>query len=371
LLKTKKYVHSVLAPGLLAAILCTACGGTSAPPSAASPSASAPAKPAESGSAKPQASAPSAASPSASAAAKPQTGKLPSIKVAYTTVTATVTPLWMADALGAFEKHGVSVTLVTMASAAATPALLSHEIDAFGQSAAPVITADLNGQVDEIYVGNVANRNTQTLYTAKDIKSAADLKGKQVANDRPGTPTDFFTRRMLTKAGLKTTDVVIRQLGGSEVSIPALISGQVQAAATGPTQSFRMEDDGYPAIATVVGDPYVGHGYVVLRSRMEELAPALPGFLAAVSDAVKAYKEQPDLAKKIIAQYTKETDASVLQRTYDFYLTKAPFDASLRPSVDGFQEILDYLGDTSIPAAKNAKPQQFYDERFLAQISRS
>jgi ABC-type nitrate/sulfonate/bicarbonate transport system substrate-binding protein len=291
--------------------------------------------------------------------------------VAYGTVSATVTPLWLAAAMGAFEKHGVSVALSQVASAAATPALLSHELDVFGQSAAPVITADLNGQVDEIYIGNVANKNTQTLFAARDIKTPAALKGKQVANDRPGTPTDFFTRRMLSKAGLQPTDVVIRQLGGSEVSVPALIAGQVQASAAGPPSSFNLEDQGYNALATVVGDPYVGHGYVILRSRIEELAPVLPGFLAAVSGAVRAYKEQPDLAKKVIQQYTKENDPSVVQRTYEFYLSKSPFDSSLRPTAEGFQEILDYLGDTTIPAAKTAKPGQFYDERFIAQIPRS
>jgi ABC-type nitrate/sulfonate/bicarbonate transport system substrate-binding protein len=350
------------AASVLSLLLCTACGGAATPaPSAASQAGSAPAKPAASAS----------AAGSASAAARPAGSGAPTLKVAYGTVTATVSPLWLAGVTGGFEKHGVSVTLTQIASSAATPALLSHEIDVFTQSAAPVITADLNGQIDEVYVGNVANKNTQTLYTAKDIKTAADLKGKQVANDRPGTPTDFFTRRMLTKAGLTTNDVVIRQLGGSEVSVPALIGGQVQAASSGPPQSFKLEDDGYNALSTVVGDPYVGSGYVVLRSRIDELAPALPGFLAAVSEAVRAYKDQPDLAKKVIQQYTKEGDPSILQRTYDFYLTKSPFDPSLRSTDQGFQEILDYLGETSIPAAKQAKPSQFYDARFLAQIPRS
>jgi hypothetical protein len=71
---------------------------------------------------------------------------------------------------------------------------------------------------------------------------------------------------------------------------------------------------------------------------------------------------------KLLSQYTKETDANILKRTYDFYKTQAAFEPTLKPTVEGIQSMIDFLAET-MPAAKTAKPEQFIDSRFLGQLS--
>jgi len=58
-----------------------------------------------------------------------------------------------------------------------------------------------------------------------------------------------------------------------------------------------------------------------------------------------------------------------LQRAYDFYVGKIVDKA---PYVDmkGMQNALDEVAKT-IPAAKNAKPEQFVDLRFLDKLEKS
>ena len=67
------------------------------------------------------------------------------LRVAYLSTSATMASLWMAKEIGGFEKEGVQVEVLSMASSVAIPALIANEIDAVQVSAAPVITASLRG----------------------------------------------------------------------------------------------------------------------------------------------------------------------------------------------------------------------------------
>lgn len=343
-------------------VLVAACAPVaSVAPTAAPPAAtSAPPKPA---------TAPAATAAPAATIPPPAVATGPTLKVAWGGTTATVSPLWLADTVSAFKKRGLNVSLSAVQSSALTPALVSKEIDVFATSAAPVLTADLNGGVDEVYVAAIQNNQTASLYVANGIGSAAELKGKLVGSDRPGTPTDFFTRRVLGKAGVTAEDVSILPLGGSDATVPAFLSGQIQALAVVPPVSFQLDGKGYKQLATIVGERYLGLGFVVLRSRLDELAPQLSDFVAAVQEGVVAYNEQPELAVRIIKQYTGEEDPDVLQKTYDFYRTTAPFETSLQARDDSFQAMLEYLSDSGlIPSAREADPARFKDMRFVDKL---
>jgi NitT/TauT family transport system substrate-binding protein len=354
-------------------LLLAACGG-SASPSAAPPSRAASGAPAAvasiSAGAKPAASGAASAKPAAAASggasAKPATsGKQPSLTVAFSASSATITPLWLADAAGTFAKHGVNVTVTKIASTAMTPAFLNHQVDIFNGSGAGVLTADLNGNLDEVYILSAIANNTAALFATKDIKTGADLKGKEVLTDQPGTPTDYFTRLNLSLAGLKPTDVTLRRVGGSEVSVPAFLAGQGAAVATTPPSTFQLEGQGYPQLANTYKTTYLS-GFVAQRSRLDELSAALPGFVLGIRDAIDIYNSNPDMAKQIAQKYLGDTDPATIQKTYDFYKTTVPFDHSGMVQPQSVSDMLTFLSET-VPAAKTAKPEQFYDMRFVQQ----
>src|SRR5207302_6591164 len=117
--------------------------------------------------------------------------------------------------------------------------LLNHQVDVFNGSGAGVLTADINGGLDEVYILSAIANNTAALFATKDVRTGADLKDKEVLTDQPGTPTDYFTRLTLSLAGLKASDVTLRRVGGSEVSVPAFLAGQGAALATVPPSTFQ------------------------------------------------------------------------------------------------------------------------------------
>jgi len=361
---------------LLAILTLAACGGGAAQPNAsASPpnSASAPAKASAAASvvASAPASASAAAKPaaSASAAAKPQTSG-PSLTLAYVAPVAPMMPVWMAEQTGAFAKHGVNVTVKFIQANAAVPALIAKEVDALEISAAPVITADLNGNADLVFVASMLNHATFVLEAKNDIKTGAELKGKTLGSDRPGTPGAYGTQAALSLLGLKTSDVTIRELGSANVVLQAMLSGQLDAGTLGQPESFAAEEKGFHLLQDTFGIPYQNTGIVVQRSRLDQLAPALPGTLLALRDGMVAYNQQRDLGIKVLQQYTKEENQDILGKTYDLHHDKAPFELTLKPTLEGLKAMSNALGET-IPAAKTADPAQFVDTRFLKDVPKS
>jgi hypothetical protein len=92
-------------------------------------------------------------------------------------------------------------------------------------------------------------------------------------------------------------------------------------------------------------------------------------FTRALTEAIHRFKTDKAGSIKIIQQYTKTKDASVLEETYRVYalkyLPRAPY-----PTLNGVQTTLDSLVDT-IPAAKGAAPQDFVDLSFVQELEKS
>jgi NitT/TauT family transport system substrate-binding protein len=355
------------APASAAAKPSTAAGSAAPVGSAPATPASAAGKPAASASAKPAASGVSGSAsgkPAASAAAKPS-GSGPALTVAYVAPVAPMAPLWMADATKAFADHGVNVTVRLIQANAAVPALIAKEVDALEISAAPVITADLNGQAELVYIASCLNHSTFVLVVKNDIKTAADLKGKTIASDRPGTPTDYGLQAALGLLKLQASDVQVRALGSSNVILQAMLSGQVDGGLLGQPESFQAETKGFHVIQDTFGIPYQNTGMVAQKSRLEQLAPAMPGFLAGLRDGIQTFNQKPDVAVKVLQDFTKESDTGILKQTYDLHHDRAPFQADLQPTLEGIKAMASALAAT-VPAAKDAKPEQFVDLRFLS-----
>jgi len=255
-----------------------------------------------------------------------------------------------------------------IAAANATQALVAHEIDALFVGAASIIAANLNGHQDLVYLASLDNHSSFALFGQPSVNSAADLKGKVVASDRPGTTFDYVVRVALDQLGLKPTDVDIRALGNSSVVYEALIGVQAAAAPLAPPFTFQAQAKGYKLLKDEYSIAYQDVGVVVSKSQLARIGPQMPGFLTAIRQGIDAYNSQPDVAIKVLQQYTKETDQTVLQKTYDFYKSTVPFEKSMRPTLDGIKAMIDFLSAT-IPKAKTATPQQFVDTSYLDKLN--
>jgi NitT/TauT family transport system substrate-binding protein len=295
----------------------------------------------------------------AAAAARP-------LRVAYLSTSATMASIWMAKEIGGFAKESLDVEVVSMGSSLAVPALVANELDVVQVSAAPVLTASLRGH-DVVFIAGLLNTMIWDFYAKPEVKTPEQLRGKVIGTDRPGTPVAYGTLVALKKMGLSAKEVQLRPLGSSVQIVQALHSGQLLGGVASPPASFQLERAGFRSLVSLLDVPYQNVGLVVRRSRLDELGGRLVPLLRAVRAGIDRYYSDKSFAMKVLSKYTRETDQEFLDRSYEFY-KRAGFRRDLLTSEVGIRGILDFLSET-IPEAKQAKPAQFFDERFVRQVN--
>ena len=306
------------------------------------------------------------------AAAATQTAKgVPlKVRIAYVAPIGVMAPVWIAAESGAFKAEGLQVELIYIDARASIAALVAKEVDALEISAPGMIPAVLAGG-DLTMIAGLLNKMIFSFHAQKEIKSSEQLRGKVVGTDRAGTPTDYGGRAALTLMGLKPeSDVQLLRIGGSAVLWPALQSGQIAGATLTPPQSFKADALGFTRLVNAYHLPYQNVGIVVRRADIEARADLWVRLLRALKEGIRRWYDDPKLAKEVLSKYTKERDPEMLQKTYEFFSKQAGFSEELVPTDQGIQQILTFLGSTTLPAAKGVPPTQFYDTRILDRMRR-
>ena len=92
-------------------------------------------------------------------------------------------------------------------------------------------------------------------------------------------------------------------------------------------------------------------------------------FMRAYTRGVHKARTDREFTYKSLAKYTKINDQVVLQKAYDFYMSKV-LENTPAVNMAGVVNVLEDLAKT-VPAAKTAKPEQFVDMRFLDTLEKS
>ena len=220
-------------------------------------------------------------------------------------------------------------------------------------------------------IAGLLNKMIYSFHAQKEIKSAEQLRGKVIGTDRLGTPSDYGTRVALALLGLKPeSDVHLLRIGASAVLLPALMSGQIAGAAITPPQSVRADALGFSRLVNTYHLPYQNIGVVVRKADIEPRFELWVRLLRALREAIYRWYDDAKLAKDVLKKYTKENDPEMLQKTYEFFTGQAGFNKEMGLTDQGLQQILTFLGSTTLPTAKDAPPARFYDTRILNSIGK-
>jgi len=291
------------------------------------------------------------------------------VRIAYVAPVTTMAPIWIATETGAYQREGLDARIVYIEAKIGIAALVAGEVDAVVISAPSVIPAVLSG-ARVAFIAGLHNKMIFSFHAQRDIQSPAQLRGKIVGINRPGTPGDYAARVALAKMGLKLADVQPLPLGGTELLWPALQSRQVAGAALAPPFSFSADTAGYSRLVDTYDRPYQNTGVVVQRDQIRPRADTWLRLLRALRQANLRWYEDPKLAMYVMMKYTKQSDPDVLQKTYDFETNPPGFTKDLKVSDAGVQGILDFLAATVRPEAAKAAPKQFYDTTILDKLAK-
>jgi len=291
------------------------------------------------------------------------------IRIAYVSPVTTMAPIWIATEIGAYQREGLDAKIVYIDAKIAVAALVAGEVDAVVISAPSVIPPVLSG-ANIAFIAGLHNKMIFSFHAQPDIRSPAELRGKIVGTNRPGTPADYGMRVELAKMGLKPTDVQLMPLGSSGVLWQALQTRQVAGVTLAPPYSFRADAEKFSRLVDTYDRPYQNTGVVVRRDRIHSQADMWLRLLRALRQANLRWYEDPKLAMFVLKKYTQQSDPDVLQKTYDFEINPPGFTKDLKVSDAGLQGILDFLASTVRPEAGKATPKDFYDTTILDRLEK-
>jgi NitT/TauT family transport system substrate-binding protein len=136
----------------------------------------------------------------------------------------------MVDKGGFGAKRGLKIELLQIkAGATLMKALIAGELDSVDMGAAESIVAGARGTGVKI-VGCTWPGVPQVVLAKAEIKTLADLKGKNVAISSPGSLPDLLFRGMLDAANVPFSDVKLATQGADLDRYKSLISGITDAA---------------------------------------------------------------------------------------------------------------------------------------------
>jgi ABC-type nitrate/sulfonate/bicarbonate transport system substrate-binding protein len=290
------------------------------------------------------------------------------VTVGWSAVSALNAPFWVMKEAGFLEREGLNANLVYIPSSSTmAQAQVSGDVQISTANSQVIVDADLKGG-DLVAIGAVTNAVAFYVMADPKISSVAELKGKRVGVTRFGASTDFAIRTLLEKHGLKpVSDVPIVQIGGMPEIAAALSNGAIAAAPMSYPMAYVAQQNGVKLLANMAkeGIAFVHVGITTSREFLKQHRAQAKSFLRAYGRAIHYMHTNPQGFKEILTRYSKITDPGMLQGTvqyaYDF-VEKVPLVQR-----EAFENTISAIAERR-PAAKQSKPEQFYDNGLAQEL---
>ena len=220
-------------------------------------------------------------------------------------------PLTLADKAGIFKKNGLDVELKMIPQKDRHLALASGAIQCAATTVETHVSWNANGvpitqifQMDKSYgADGLAVRN--------DVKTFADLKGKAIGVDAPGTAPYFGLAWMLNKNGMTLKDVKVVTLA-PQASAQAFVAGQNDAAMTYEPylSTVRANPAAGKILATTLDYPMVMDTVGCAPTWLKTNAKAAQALTNSYFEALEMIKADPTKANEIMGSAVKQDGAA-------------------------------------------------------------
>jgi NitT/TauT family transport system substrate-binding protein len=360
---------SLLCGAVALVVLSVACAATNRPSgSAPAATTSAAAAGAASGGLAP-AAAGSNAAPAAPAAASPPAMLPDKIKIAYTALSGSQLPMYVADESGLFARHGVDVEALYIASGTTGMASLVAGDIQFSVSTGPDAAGVHAGGAPAVLLMGWINTFPNLFMVEPSITSPAQLRGKPIGISRLGTQAHVSARLALKKWGIEPDEVQFIQLGGVPEILAGMQAGAVVGGAFSPPTNIRARQAGFHALGDLaqMGIPYQSTGLVALQPYVDANPEATRRVVRALLEGIKLVHTDDAASRAALGKVTQTDDVAVLDETIAYYrqiTPRVPY-----PTLEGLQTGLDDLAETN-PAARALRPQQLVNTTILEALER-
>lgn len=237
------------------------------------------------------------------------------IKVAYSGVSASGTPLWLAKEDGIFAKHGLEADLVTVRSAPIqVSALISNEVQFVRGSASSMLTAAAQGAKLKILFSLFAERASYDFLVAPAITKPSDLRGKKVGVQDFSGLLWSLTMLSLREMGLdpQRDNISIQAIGDSTVIAQALASGIIDAAPLDKLQSVRLQGLGIKVLFDLSRIALPSSPFMSAESFIRNNPQVVENFIKALIEASAVMRAQKEKGLAVLQKHIK-TDRALAE----------------------------------------------------------
>lgn len=290
------------------------------------------------------------------------------LAIGYTSASGVFGGLWIAHEAKLFDKYNIDSHLVLIASGSMmVQAMLGGDLPISAAAGSASVDAALAGS-DMTMFGALVRVPAFYIMALPEIKSIEDLRGKAVGVTRFGSSTDFTMRYVLKKQGLEPgKDVTLIQTGDLFAAAAMLKTRAIVAAPFSSPTNLRAEEAGARTLMNMgkAGVYFPHDAFMARRAFLNANEDLTRRFLRAYSEAVHKLHADPEGSKRAIKKYVRTEDPKTLDAVYQYaidYIDKIPYNTR-----EGVQEVLNQIAPRN-PKAKDAKPESFYDDRFVKEL---
>jgi NitT/TauT family transport system substrate-binding protein len=219
-------------------------------------------------------------------------------------------PLTLAAQAGLFKKHGLDVSIKKIPQKDRHLAIASGDIQCAATTVETWVVWNANGVATTQIFQLDKSFGADGMVVKPNIQKIADLKGKTVAADAPGTAGYFGLAWMLKKNGLSVKDVKVVNMG-PQPAANAMIAGTdgIDAAMTYEPylSAVRAKPEAGKIIATTLDYPMVMDTFGCTPKFLADNPKAAQALANGYFDALEMIKAEPKKSFEIMGADVKQS----------------------------------------------------------------
>jgi len=297
--------------------------------------------------------------------------KLQQVRVALSTPTPHMAPLYIAKDKRFYEKYGLDVQLILVNSGSLVAQMFqAGEIQITANAPASLVSLAATGEKLSFFFG-LSNTSPFSVVTQPNLRRAEDLKGKKIGTARFGGSSHISALIALEHLGLdlKRDKITLIQTGVDPDRMVALENKAIDAGMLQRVATKIMTGKGYYNLLNMQSSklPYQNTGLTVKKEYALANPKIVDGFTRATIEAYADIfkKENKQSFKEIIARNLRLRNVEAAE---DFYIeAQEELDRKPYPTLEGFKIVIKYVAEQN-PKAAVIKADEIVDNSWLKRL---
>lgn len=219
-----------------------------------------------------------------------------------------------------------------------------------------------------------SNRGFLRLVTSPEVKSFADLKGKQLSVDALTTGYAFVLRKLLEEGGLKSSDVEFVSVGGLRQRFEALMEKKQAGTLLISPMHAAAQHRGFNILANA--EDVLGHYQASVGAARRDWAKhneaALVGYIRSYMNAIEWLRNPANRTEAIaiLRKNMPNMTAPMAGQAYEVLLDpNTGFDPRAELDIKGIETVLVLRSEYGKPRKALTEAGKYYDPQYHAEAT--